>query len=116
MNEKIKKFAYKLGFHLVSIIPADPTKEDEEHLKSWINKGFAADLEYMKKDKERRSDPSKSLPGAKSIICLGMNYYQNRDDENQKFKVARYAWGKDYHPVIEKKLKKLREHSTRSII
>jgi epoxyqueuosine reductase len=108
MNEEIKKFAYKLGFHLVSIIPAEPTKEDGKYLNDWIDSGFAADLEYMKKDVSRRSDPSKSLPEAKSIICLGMNYYQKREDSSSDLKVARYAWGKDYHSVVEKKLKKLR--------
>lgn len=109
MDEDIKKFAKSLGFHLVSIVPAEGVKKDEKYLNDWIEHGFAADLEYMKRDVDRRADPSKSLSGAKSVICLAMNYYQDREDDVQNGKVARYAWGKDYHSVIEKKLKKLRQ-------
>ena len=108
MNNKIKSFAKSLGFHLVSIIPSEILDEDGNRLEKWVNDGLAADLEYMKKDTSRRIDPSKSLPGAKSIICLAMNYYQDRKNASKDEKVARYAWGKDYHLVIKKKLKKLR--------
>lgn len=108
MNEEIKKYANSLGFHIVSITPAEPLKENEKYLYDWIQSGFSADLEYMKNDVSRRSDPSKSLPGAKTIICFAVNYYQPRGDKNEILKVARYAWGKDYHSVIEKKLKKIR--------
>lgn len=109
MNDSIKKFAKSLGFHLVSIVPAHCVLEDEKYFDKWIDGGFAADLDYMKKDPERRSNPEKSLPGAKSVICLAMNYYQNREENTKRGKVARYAWGRDYHLVIEKKLKKIRQ-------
>jgi len=109
MNEKIKNFAKSLGFHLVSIIPAERLLEDEKHLKEWIGNGYFADLEYMKKEFFKRSDPVKILPKAKSMICLAMNYYQERKNKSENGQVARYAWGKDYHSVIEKKLKKLRK-------
>jgi len=119
MNEEIKKFAKELGFHLVSIIPAEWLKEDEKYLTEWIKSGYSADLEYMKKEFSKRADPKKSLPKAKSIICLAMNYYQERKNNSKDAMVARYAWGKDYHGVIEKKLKKLRrfiiENSLKSL-
>lgn len=108
MNESIKKFAKSLGFNLVSILPAKAFHDDEKYLYDWINNGYAADLDYMKKDPEKRIDPKKSLPGAKSVICLALNYYQENKSEESNGKVARYAWGKDYHSVVEKKLKKLR--------
>lgn len=106
MNKEIKDFAQELGFDLVAIIPANPLTTEAAHLKEWLNKGFEGEMDYMERDPEKRSNPQKILSGAKSIICLGLNYYQNSDAEN--FKVARYAFGKDYHKVIEKKLKKLR--------
>lgn len=109
MNELIKNFAQNLGFHLVSIIPAYSLIEEKKHLTDWIKSGYAADLSYMKENFEKRADPEKNLQNAKSIISLGMNYYQQREDELAKAKVARYAWGKDYHLVIEKKLKKIRK-------
>ncbi len=107
MNKEIKKIAKELGFDLVAIIPATPLTTDGEHLKDWLSKGFEGEMEYMERDPEKRSNPQEILPGAKSIICLAMNYYQKGDDSD--FKVARYAFGKDYHKVIEKKLKKLRQ-------
>lgn len=107
MNEDIKKFAKSLGFHLVSIIPSLCLNEEEKYLNDWIKKGYAAELEYMKKNADRRGDPRENLQNAKSIICLAMNYYQPRKRSGGG-KVARYAWGKDYHNVIEKKLKKIR--------
>ncbi len=111
MDKHIKQYARSLGFHMVGITPATPLEEEKQHLDMWLMKGYEADLEYMKKNAARRTDACKSLPEAKSIICLAMNYYQNRDDQSadeKEAKVARYAWGKDYHNVIEKQLKKIR--------
>ena len=133
LSDEIKKYASELGFHIVKIIPADAIENEGRHLQAWLDDGLAGDLDYMKKDASRRSDPEKILPNVKSIICLAMNYYQNsrpgaeseylgaksaqseishRDEsvhsDTRLGKVAKYAWGKDYHSVIEKKLKKLR--------
>jgi epoxyqueuosine reductase len=123
LSDEIKKYASEIGFHIVKIIPADAIENEGRHLQDWLDDGLAGDLDYMKKDASRRSDPGKILPNVKSIICLAMNYYQESSDsvarpgtefakgEMQSArlgKVARYAWGKDYHSVIEKKLKKLR--------
>lgn len=107
MHKEITNYAQELGFDLVRIIPATPLKAEGEHLKDWLSKGFEGDMEYMERTPEKRSNPQEILPGAKSIICLALNYYQKGSDEN--FKVARYAFGKDYHKIIEKKLKKLRQ-------
>ncbi len=111
MDKHIKQYARSLGFNMVGITPAAPLEQEKEHFDTWLAKGYEADLAYMKKHIARRTDACQSLPGAKSVICLAMNYYQNRDnqagDEFQA-KVARYAWGKDYHIIIEKKLKKIR--------
>lgn len=107
MNKEIKKFARDLGFDLVAIIPADPLDTEAAHLEEWLKKGYEGEMDYMGRDSEKRSNPQQILPGAKSIISLGLNYYQESNSKN--FKVARYAFGKDYHKIIEKKLKKLRQ-------
>ncbi len=107
MNNEIKDFAKNLGFDLVKIIEAKQLPEAKKKIENWINSGFEGDMKYMKKEPEKRSDPQKILSGARSIICLAMNYYQKGADSN--YKVARYAFGKDYHKVIDKKLKKLRQ-------
>lgn len=110
MDKHIKQYARSLGFHMVGIAPATPLEREKEYLDTWLRKGYEADLVYMKKHAARRTDACQSLPGAKSIICLAMNYYQKKDEKagEAQAKVARYAWGKDYHTVIEKKLKKIR--------
>jgi len=121
LSEKIKEHAYSLGFNIVKIIPAEPLPADGKYLKDWLDKGYSGDLEYMKKEPEKRFKPDQIIQKAKSIICLAINYYQEFKSDNKKFgRIARYAWGKDYHSVIEKKLKKLRkfilENSQASIL
>lgn len=120
LSDEIKKYASEIGFHIVKIIPADAIEGEGENFQKWLDEGFAGDLDYIKKDVSRRSNPERILPNVKSIICLAMNYYQESSNsmarpgaefsqrEMRFGKVARYAWGKDYHSVIEKKLKKLR--------
>lgn len=109
-NLKIESFARGLGFHLVSVMPPFPLKDDKKYFDDWIKNGYEADLDYMRNTAEERAEPEMLLPGVKSIICLAMNYYQPFTNKPKwKYgKVARYAWGKDYHNVIGKKLKKIR--------
>lgn len=111
LAREIKQFAKSLGFHLVKVIPAYPLPAEKAHLSKWLKHGYSADLKYMQENSGKRANLREILPDAKSVICLGMNYYQpfpgNIPDNAGK--VARYAWGKDYHVVIEKKLKKIRQ-------
>lgn len=111
-NIDVEGFAGRLGFHLVSVIPYAPLKAQKPHLDKWLANGYAGDLEYMHKGVEKRTDPDLLLPGVQSVICLAMNYFQPFPPAPQgaHAKVARYAWGKDYHSVIEKKLKKIRNY------
>jgi epoxyqueuosine reductase len=108
-TKEIKSYAQNLGFHIVKIIPAEPLKDREKkYYKNWLKKGFAGDMEYLYKNLEKRIDINKILPEAQSIICLAMNYYQKAPKiKTNAGKIARYAWGEDYHIVIKKKLKKL---------
>lgn len=117
--------AAKLGFDFIRIIKAEKLLQERIFFQNWLEKGCAGSMEYLKKDPEKRSDPEKILPGAKSIICLGLNYFQDarakrvQDIINsakrrplnvliskQQFKIARYALGRDYHKVLKGKLKK----------
>lgn len=104
----IKQEGGKLGFDFVRIMKANPLPDEKIFFKKWLRKGFAGSMEYLKKDPEKRSNPDKILPGVKSIICLGLNYYQNPDTGKirEKIRVARYALGRDYHKVLKNKLKK----------
>ena len=67
-------------------------------------------MEYMRRDPARRADPKKVLPSARTVISLAVNYFHPEDERPPDGifgKVAKYAYGRDYHRILEKKLKKL---------
>ncbi len=108
-NEILIEKAKHLGFDLVGFTKADELKEETANLEKWLGMKYHGDMEYMGRNVEKRKDVSKILPDAKSIISLGMNYYTDEQYDNQKDKgkISRYAWGKDYHLIIWKKLEQL---------
>lgn len=78
----------------------------------WLDNGFNASMEYMKRNFEKRQDVKQILPSAKSVISLALNYYtpnQHSTDSNTG-KISRYAWGRDYHLIIWEKLSLLEEY------
>lgn len=102
----IKKIAKELGFADCGIAQARMLSEEESRLNDWLNKGFHGNMDYMANHFEKRLDPQKLVPGAKSIISLIYNYYPENDlGYNSEYKIAKYAYGKDYHFVIKDKLK-----------
>jgi epoxyqueuosine reductase len=105
-NDYIISLAKKYGFDLVGFSAAEELRNESERLKDWLDKGYNAGMDYMKRNFEKRKNVKKILPEAKSVISLGMNYYSPEKYENKKNtgKVSRYAWGKDYHYVIWDKL------------
>ena len=80
----------------------------------WLKVGAAAEMDWIERAAEKRCDPQKVLPGARSVIALAMNYWQGGSDSpnGNAGRIARYAWGDDYHDLIEAKLKKLDEFLT----
>lgn len=105
--KEIKKLAYQIGFDLVSISSADPDPLDEECYKNWVEQGHAAELSYMSRVIPRRWVPQDLLPDAKSVITFGANFFSGAKKMEPRFgfgRVARYAWGKDYHIVLKKRL------------
>lgn len=106
MTESIKKYALSLGFDLVRIASAEKLSAAGSFYEKWLKDGFGADMDYLKKDPEKRYSPKKILPGAKSIIMLGLNYFP-LENSAIPFRIAKYAYGRDYHKVISAKLKKL---------
>ncbi|HEX2968497.1 MAG TPA: tRNA epoxyqueuosine(34) reductase QueG [Bacteroidales bacterium] len=110
-TEYIKDKARELGFDLCGIAPAGPLKYNEEILRNWVSKGMNAAMEYMARDIEKRADPSKLLPGAKSVIVTGLNYYTEKKQGGGDIpSLSIYAYGKDYHEVIMERLNKLVEY------
>jgi epoxyqueuosine reductase len=94
-----------LGFQYCGIAKAEFLNEDAKRLESWLNKGFHGKMQYMENHFDVRVNPQKLVPGAKSVITLMLNYFPNELPKNNHIKIAKYAWGKDYHDVIRAKLK-----------
>lgn len=100
----IKKTAPELGFDYCGIAAAVPLTEDARRLENWLNHGYHGTMEYMSRHFELRTDPTKLVPGAKSVITLCKNYFSNESPAAGSPRVSKYAYGNDYHEVIRKQL------------
>src|SRR3990170_3190602 len=98
------------GFDLVGVTGAEPLTEGGERLKEWQEAGMAADMGYMHRPIALLSNPRRLQKSARSVVSLGVSYYPGEHPENLERggRVARYAWGKDYHLIIRERLRELR--------
>lgn len=106
-STKIKQQALNLGFHKVGIAQIEAQEKDEaiNNLKRWLAQGYHADMEWMNNSK--RFDVRNCMEDVQSIIAVALNYYtpHQHSDNPEEGKISRYAWGRDYHKVMLKKLK-----------
>lgn len=101
----IKEQALSLGFDQCGIARAQRLEEDERRLENWLRQGRQGTMGYMENYFDKRVDPTKLVPGAKSVITLLKNYYPSEKQREDAPKISRYAYGKDYHEVIKDALK-----------
>lgn len=109
LTQKIKEKALEIGFHKIGVVQADALTHEREHLEEWLNSNYHAEMKWLEREPEKRTNPKLIFPEAKSVIALALNYYtpfRHKIDEN-KGKVSRYAWGDDYHDVMQGKLREL---------
>lgn len=113
-TQQVKNFARNLGFNYCGIAKAVRLDEDARRLEKWLSAGMHGSMKYMENHFELRTDPRKLVPGARSVITLLLNYFPEQSQNPGAPKIARYAYGKDYHDVIRKKLNSflslIREH------
>ena len=101
----IKRLATELGFEAVGIAKAGFLEEEAPRLEQWLSKNYNGQMAYMANHFDKRLDPQKLVPGAKSVVSLLYNYYPEQDlADLHGYKIAKYAYGKDYHEVIKEKL------------
>lgn len=100
----IKQTSRQLGFDYCGIAKAVPLTEDARRLEAWLNKGMHGQMKYMENHFELRTDPTRLVPGARSVITLLQNYYPAQKQNPGAPKISKYAYGNDYHEVIRKKL------------
>ena len=93
------------GFDYCGIAKTQVLDEDARRLEIWLSKGMHGTMQYMENHFDLRIDPSKLVPGAKSVITLLLNYYPEKEQVTGAPKISKYAYGNDYHEVIRDKLK-----------
>lgn len=109
-TEVIKKKAHELGFSFCGISEATFLEEEAPRLESWLKNGFHGEMAYMENHFDKRLDPRLLVDGAKSVVSLLLNYYPSEFQNENSYKISKYAYGEDYHFVIKDKLKELMHH------
>jgi len=106
--ERVRDLALGVGFDVVGVAPAEPTPESE-FLREWIARGYAGEMRYLERRVEERVDPRRLLPGARSIVVVGLVYDpgQRAEAPAGAGRIARYAGGEDYHRVMWERLRAL---------
>jgi len=113
-TQMIKKEAERLGFLSCGISQADFLESEAPRLENWLSKNMHGEMVYMENYFDKRLDPRLLVDGAKSVITLLMNYYPSQFQVEDSYKLSKYAYGRDYHGVIKKRMSELtafiREH------
>jgi epoxyqueuosine reductase len=110
-SAEVKSKALELGFDLCGIAPAGGFPE-LTFLREWLDRGYAGDMAYMSRSADRRGDVRAVVAGARSVIVTGTIYntvppYTADDPPADRARIARYAWGDDYHDVLKARLNEL---------
>lgn len=127
LTAEIKVRAAELGFDLVGVAPAAPS-EYRDYLRQWLDEGRAGSMAWMQSRFGERTDPATYLPGARSVVCVALNYYVDLEPEPvakreeadasqghpghpsseagqpRRGRIARYVLGDDYHEIIKSRL------------
>lgn len=110
-SEWIKAQAKELGFSFCGISKAFFLEEEAGRLEAWLQQGRNGQMAYMANHFDKRLDPTLLVPGAKSVVSLLYNYFPTEDlAQEDSYKIAKYAYGEDYHFVIKYKLKELMKY------
>src|SRR2546425_7737349 len=111
LTEQIKTYAHEVGFDLVGVTPADPLPDQDAHLQEWIRQGMHGEMDYVARHDPRATTPTLVAPGARSVVVVGLAYRWDAADPGPdatlRGRVSSYAWGTDYHEVIERGLRRL---------
>jgi epoxyqueuosine reductase len=112
LKQQLVSFARKIGFDSCRIAPCGSAPHAEA-FRNWLAEGGHGEMGYMERWEEKRGDPQKVLPDARSIVVFALNYFhgdsQAGDRPAATGRIARYARGDDYHDLIETKLGKIDE-------
>jgi epoxyqueuosine reductase len=116
LTQFLKAKAASHGFSFCGISKAEFLHEEAPRLEAWLKRNYQGKMGYLENYFDKRLDPTLLVPGAKTVISLLYNYYPEKDlNQSDSLKIAKYAYGEDYHFVIRDKLKilmdEIREHA-----
>ncbi len=104
----IKQEAQRLGFMYCGVSKAEFLEDEAPKLEEWLSKNYHGTMGWMANHFDKRLDPTKLVPGAKSVVSVLLNYFPEKEQKDPTSpKISKYAYGDDYHYVIKDKLKEL---------
>ncbi len=103
----IKSEAKRLGFLSCGISKAGFLEEEAPRLENWLNENRNGTMSYMENHFDKRLNPTLLVDDAKSVVSLLLNYYPAELQNQESYKISKYAYGQDYHFIIKEKLKEL---------
>lgn len=107
IREYLDELSAEFGFLACGVARARRLDEEETRLKTWLERGYHGEMHYMANNMEKRLDPTLLVPGAKTVITFLHNYFPQHEQAAEAPKIARYAYGEDYHRVLKDKLYEL---------
>jgi epoxyqueuosine reductase len=111
LSAKIRAISAELGFAKCGIVPAERLDAEAAKLGEWLGRGYQGEMRWMDRPEQDRADPRTVMPDVRSVVVLATNYFTpHAHNENpDRGKVSRYAWGSDYHDLVRAKTKELLE-------
>ena len=106
-TQLIKTEAKRLGFLSCGISKAEFLEEEAPRLEEWLSNNRHGKMQYMENHFDKRLDPTKLVEDSKSVVSLLLNYFPSEEQNENSYKLSKYAFGTDYHFVIKDKLKSL---------
>jgi epoxyqueuosine reductase len=104
MKSAIRSIALASGFDSCRFTRIERAKHADAYI-DWLEEGFHGQMEWLNRDPVRRSNPSQLLPGSRTLIVLAQNYFQGEQQRQVPGRIARYAWGDDYHDLMLDQMK-----------
>ena len=102
--------AEQLGFDACGIASARALDEESALVEQWLDEGREGEMGYLTRNREKRYDPRLLVEGTKSIVTVLYNYFPKQQiGDNGRYKIAKYAYGADYHDVLKRKMRQLLE-------
>lgn len=98
-SKRLKEAAHRIGFDAIGVAAAVPLEEEFERYQQWVDAGYHAEMGYMARNADARRDVACIVPKARSVVVVAKNYYTPYV-HGSRGKIARYAWGDDYHDVL----------------